>query len=300
MKDTKRQVLPSGLWVVATPIGNLADLTPRARIALEEADLIFCEDTRRTAVLLSALGIEKQAGRLIRFDTHTRLEKVQEWVAQIKEGKRFALVTDAGTPAISDPGALLVAHCREAGVLVTPFPGVSAVITLLSASGFYETPFTFRGFFPKKEGEKEKEFQLAHSSELSDVFVWFDSPFRIEDTLDKLSSHYPQVQVVAAKELTKIHEKFFYGPASQVFNQVHQEILEEGTLGEWCFAVRFIKPELTQEDRDFVHDNDSNWSKALSCLLNVGISTSEAAKQVSQQFGISKKRVYDLALRKKI
>ncbi len=299
MKDTKRQVLPSGLWVVATPIGNLADLTPRARVALEEADCILCEDTRRTSVLLSALGMHSLGARLQRLDAHTPEAKIQNWVVQMQEGKRFALVTDAGTPAISDPGALLVARSRAAHIQITPFPGASAVLALLSVCGFYETAFTFRGFFPKKREEKEKEFQLVCSSQVSDIFVWFESPLRVVDTLGVLENGYPDVSVVVAKELTKIHERTFFGSASQVSYAVQEEVLKEGALGEWCFAVRWIRPKKSKEDLKLLEDESSVWSQALSCLLNLGISTVDAAKEVSQEFGISKRQVYNLALRKK-
>lgn len=133
-----------GLWVVATPIGNLGDLSPRAREALELADAILCEDTRRTARLAAALGISTPLERL---DAHAGPRAIEKAVKRLEAGESLALVTDAGTPAISDPGAALVAAARDAGVAITPFPGASAVMTLLSVAGFHETPFTFRGFF---------------------------------------------------------------------------------------------------------------------------------------------------------
>src|SRR4051812_7937426 len=143
MKPSKRQELPAGLWVVATPIGNLGDLSPRAAQALGEADVILCEDTRRTGTLLAAAGIESEA-RLRRMDAHASEREVARAVGDLRDGKRLALVTDAGTPSISDPGARLVQAAHEAGIQVTPIPGASAPAALLSAAGFTETSFVFR------------------------------------------------------------------------------------------------------------------------------------------------------------
>jgi 16S rRNA (cytidine1402-2'-O)-methyltransferase len=289
MNDTKRQVLPSGLWVVATPIGNLGDMTPRALDALQIADVILCEDTRRTAALLSALGVMHFIKRLDRLDAHTESHKVDRWVQQLADGRNIALVTDAGTPAISDPGSALVAAAHTVGIRVTPLPGCSAVVAFLSASGFSETSFNFGGFFPRKKEEQKQVLELADASSISRVYVWFESPQRITESLAVISEQFPDIKLVAAKELTKLHEHLFAGTASEVYALVCEEIKTEGALGEWCFGMQFKKKEIIQLE-------SIEWVKALQCLCDAGVKASEAAKLVSQHFGTAKKVVYDKAL----
>ena len=281
--EQKRQYLP-GLWVVATPIGNLGDLAPRAREALKRADTILCEDTRRTACLTAVLEIETPLERL---DAHAGPKAIEKAVKRLLAGESLALVTDAGTPAVSDPGSALVEAAREAGVTVTPFPGASAVMTLLSVAGFHETPFTFRGFFPRKNGERTQEIERARGSEVSRVFVWFESPERIQDSIEFVEKIQADARIVAAKELTKIHEKIFAGSAADVSRQIRGEIEREGARGEWCFTL-YLQGNPVEEFPDL--------TKILQCLLDARVSASEAARQVSQHFGIPKKQVYERAL----
>jgi 16S rRNA (cytidine1402-2'-O)-methyltransferase len=291
MNSKKRQELPGlGLWVVATPIGNLEDLSPRARTVLMEASTVLCEDTRRTARLMSAIGAST---RLERFDEHSTEGRVKELVERLSEGERIALVTDAGTPAISDPGARLVAAARAVGIPVTPVPGPSAVATLLSVCGFQSTAFVFRGFFPRKSGDQKSELKLAQASELSRIFVWFESPNRVVAALEAVAREVAGARVCAAKELTKLHERFFFGGAREVATAVREEIEREGELGEWSFAV-----ELESRDRSPEQELESSeWVKALECMRDSRISASEAAERVSQYFGVSKKISYEAALK---
>lgn len=298
MTASKRQYFPDdrepgppGLWVVATPIGNLGDLTPRALAALEKASVVLCEDTRRTQTLASALGLNL---KLQRLDAHASERAVQSAVERMLAGETLALVTDAGTPAISDPGAALVAAARRAGVRVTPLPGASAVMTLLSMAGFEETAFTFRGFFPRKDPERKKELDLAAKSKTARAFVWFESPERIGDALETIAAHCPAVEAIAAKELTKLHERSFSGSAAEVSEAVRAEIDREGKLGEWGFALKF--PPQT-EDEAAPEAEDAGWVKALACLMDAQIPASDAARRVSQYFGVARKRVYDEALK---
>lgn len=292
MDKTKRQNLPT-LYVIATPIGNLSDISPRAKLALECTDTILCEDTRETRKLLSALHVK--APRLERFDAHTDSQQIEIWVNRLKdsalteEAKCFALVSDAGTPAISDPGALLVKRAREVNVSVIPIPGPSALATFLSAAGFSETAFTFRGFFPKKEKEQIQELALCNESQTSRLYVWFESPKRIQQSLERVAQQFSAVQVVAAKELTKIYEQFFSGVALDVYAQVKKEIADQGERGEWCFAILF-------EDQTKVI-NSSDWVNSLEKLLKSRLSAPRAARQISQYFGIPRKTVYEMALK---
>jgi 16S rRNA (cytidine1402-2'-O)-methyltransferase len=301
MNVTNRKDLPAGLWVVATPIGNLDDLTPRALRALESADQILCEDTRRTAHLFSAVGLPLDPGRLARFDAHSDLSTVARWIHFLSSGKSVALVTDAGTPSVSDPGSALVAAAHAEGIRVTPVPGVSAVSTFLSVAGWVGNTFTFGGFFPRKGSEQSRLLSAVHHSSLSQIWIWFESPHRIQDALLGVEHFSRQNQielkVVAAKELTKLHEKIFSGTALSVYTAVEKEITSEGALGEWCFGVEFPKSKSEAEDQVGTDSQGSAaWVLALACLIEEGVSPSRAAKRVSQTFNVPKNQAYERAI----
>lgn len=288
--------LPEGLWIVATPIGNLGDITDRARDALRCADRVFCEDTRRTLALLSALGISASS-RLERLDAHTSSEQIRFLAEKIKSGGSYAVVTDAGTPGISDPGSHLVAQAHRLGVRVIPLPGASAVVSLLSVSGFQETEFTFHGYFPRKRPDQSQALSDALTSAVAGtaLHIWYESPQRIRKMLELLAETFPENQVVVGKELTKLHERLFVGTASGVCASVIQELDKEGELGEWGVVVRFTAPEKGKEEDVF--DSSQDWVKALYCLLDAHVSVSVSSKLVSQRFGIGKKQSYKAALR---
>lgn len=310
MNESKRQYLPTqishdlppylppGLWVVATPIGNLADLTQRAREALAAAQVVYCEDTRRTSKLLSVLGLRP---RLERLDAHASAQRIAQ-VVDVLEGMQgigqgAALVTDAGTPGISDPGARLVAAARARKIQVTPVPGCSAVVTLLSVAGWESPGFAFRGFFPRKASERLTEIKRAAASGLA--CVWFESPERVVDTLRVLGTESPQVPVFVGKELTKLHERFFSGTAESVAFEVNAEIALEGAIGEWAFAADF-SAQTRAADASSKNPNevpgDAGWEKALACCIEARVSASEAARRVSQHFGVARNLVYERAL----
>ncbi len=297
-QDLQGQELPTGqaggglLSVVATPIGNLGDLSTRAREALQSAGVIYCEDTRRTRNLLVALGI---AGpRLERLDAHASPAAIERAAQDVAQGLRAALVTDAGTPGVSDPAAALVARLRELDVPVTPIPGASAVVALLSVSGFAETSFAFRGFFPRSSGDRRREVETC--ARLGDVRVvsWFESPERVVSALESLAGFSPPgTCCVAGKELTKLHEKFFSGEVAEVLAQVRREIEVEGARGEWCFVAHFPA---AQQQGSADEGESANWDKALRLLLEAGVAVSEASRRISQSFAVPKKRVYEAAL----
>jgi 16S rRNA (cytidine1402-2'-O)-methyltransferase len=298
MNDTKRQVLPAGLWVVATPIGNLGDLTERAQGALRDANWVLCEDTRRTAQLLSYLGISQIRTRLHRLDAHAADDQVLAWVARLKSGDSIALVTDAGTPSVSDPGGVLVSAAHREGIRVSPVPGVSAVPTLLSVAGFLSASFVFGGFFPRKISDQKKLLQDASGSLLARVFVWFESPLRIQESLEVIRELYPAALLVVGKELTKIHEKIFRGPSLDVYAQVQDEIDLEGAVGEWCFGLEFQKNDVALSTASTDKSvEEQGWKLALLSLVECGVARSEAVRKISQVFGIQKNKVYEEALR---
>ena len=200
------------LYVVATPIGNLEDITLRALRILKECDHILCEDTRMTKKLLAHYDIHVPTSS---FHSHSSTASIEKTLGLFREGKSCALVTDAGTPGISDPGSLLVAKVREElpNVLVIPIPGPSAVIAALSASGIPSSDFLFLGFLPHKKG-RETLFKEIAASERPVVF--YESPHRVEKALASLVSHAPAKKVVIMREITKIFEQCVAGTPAEV------------------------------------------------------------------------------------
>ncbi len=217
------------LYIVATPIGNLGDITLRAIETLKNVDVIACEDTRRTEKLLSHLGFRKP---LHRYDEHTHGPSSKKIIDMVRSGKSVALVTDAGTPAVSDPGSRLVAEAIQAQIKIVPIPGASSVAAAVSASGFSDDGFVFLGFLPRREGRARRELQEALG--LGRSVVLFESPFRVRQTLKLIGEAAPEAQVVVARELTKLHEEFVRGPVAEVQNQM----LERPEKGEVVVLIR--------------------------------------------------------------
>jgi 16S rRNA (cytidine1402-2'-O)-methyltransferase len=199
------------LTIVPTPIGNLQDITLRALQALREADLVVAEDTRHSAVLLQHHGIKKP---MLSLHEHNEAARVNDLVEEIVAGKSVALVTDAGTPGISDPGFRLIRACRERGVSVTALPGPSAVITALVGSGFPPDAFFFGGFLPVKSGRRRTELERAASRR--ETSIYFESPHRLLKALDVLVEIAPEAKVCVARELTKKFEEFRRGTPEEL------------------------------------------------------------------------------------
>ncbi len=209
------------LVICPTPIGNLDDITRRQMDALRGADIIACEDTRRSGKLLELLGIERVEGRpkLWRYDDHTASEQVSELVGQIEAGNQVVLVSDAGTPTISDPGYLLVRECRRRGIEVCALPGAVAAMVALSASGLPTDRFHFEGFLPAAS-EKRRE-RLRQLDDLGVTFVTYESPRRIVDTLKEIEQELgAQRQVCVGRELTKRHEEYLVASAASVSQEL--------------------------------------------------------------------------------
>jgi 16S rRNA (cytidine1402-2'-O)-methyltransferase len=283
------------LYVVATPIGNLEDLTPRARRVFGEVDGVLCEDTRMTAKLLNAATVERAdggsfEGRLARLDHHASDGRLDSVVERLLAGENLALVSDAGTPAISDPGAELVSLAVLAGITVVTIPGPSALTAFLAGAGFTAGSPVFRGFFPRKDSDRETELAYAKASPFAAIYVWFESPERIEESLGFLAERVPEARGVAAKEMTKLHERFYSGCLKDLTSHIQSASDAGEVRGEWVIGVSFdaVAP--------VADGNPSEWPKALRCLLNSGISASSAAREVSQVFGISRNLVYTRAV----
>lgn len=214
--------MPGTLFVVATPIGNLEDISARALRILAEVSLIAAEDTRRTAHLLTRYAITTPTTSL---HEHNERRKAQSLVARLTEGENIALVSDAGTPLISDPGEQLIRAAIDAGIRVEPIPGPSAVMAALAASGFDTQPFMFLGFPPTRSKDRNQWFALISSANATVVF--FEAPHRIRRTLHELREAVGDVQLLVARELTKIHESLVRGPITQV---LLDDSLETGEL----------------------------------------------------------------------
>jgi 16S rRNA (cytidine1402-2'-O)-methyltransferase len=200
---------PGTLYVVATPIGNLEDITLRALRILKEVALVACEDTRRTRTLLSHFGVHVS---VTSYFEHNKRVKGEVLLRALREGKSVALVTDAGTPGISDPGFLLVKEARAAGIPVTPIPGPSAVIAALSAAGVPADHFVFEGFLPVKPGRRLNRLRALR--ELETTVVCYESPHRILATLEGIAEVFGEAPVVVAREVTKQFEEIVEGTAA--------------------------------------------------------------------------------------
>ena len=198
------------LYLVATPIGNLEDITQRALKTLFGVEIILCEDTRKTLNLLRHYQKPKQKlPQLISYYQENELKRIPQVISFLKQGKEIALVTNSGTPTISDPGFKLVREAWKEGILVVPIPGPSSPIAALSASGLPTDKFLFLGFLPNKSSQRKKLFQQLKESQkyISATIIFFESPFRLEKSLVELKEVFADIQVVLARELTKIHEE---------------------------------------------------------------------------------------------
>jgi len=220
------------LYIVATPIGNLEDITLRALRVLKEVDLILCEDTRVTKTLLTKYDIRTKAES---YHSHTKLTKAEKFLDMLGEGKNLALVSDAGTPTISDPGVLLVKMAHERfgiDARVVPIPGPSALVTALSGSGIPSSEFIFFGFLPHKKG-RETLFKEIASEKRTAVF--YESSHRITKTLTSLVSYIPERHIVIARELTKIYEEFLRGTPGELLHMLKTKT--QKTKGEFVVIV---------------------------------------------------------------
>ncbi|KKR79875.1 MAG: Ribosomal RNA small subunit methyltransferase I [Candidatus Nomurabacteria bacterium GW2011_GWA2_40_9] len=223
----------SKLYIVATPIGNMTDITLRAIETLKNVDLILCEDTRVTKNLLNKYDIKKPT---MSYHAHSKLAKIDKIIELLEEGKDLALVSDAGTPGISDPGALLVSKIKEYfnndKVQVVPIPGATAIITALSASGLPTHEFTFLGFLPHKKGRETLFKEIAESKR---TVVFYESTHRIIKTLESLVKFSPEKNICVARELTKIYEQFKTGTPSEVLNYFNEN--KDKVRGEFTVIV---------------------------------------------------------------
>lgn len=273
------------LYIVSTPIGNLADITHRALDTLRAVDLIAAEDTRHTRKLLSHYDIHKP---LVSYHEHNARQRGGELLEKIASGRSVALVTDAGTPGVSDPGRLLIEAALQRGIEPVAIPGPTALISAMVVSGLSTHSFVFLGF-PPARGTERKRFFEKHA-DLAMTLILYESPKRLAKTLKDMLASWGERRVAVARELTKVHEEIFRGSISEALNHFTGE-----TRGELTVVVEGAGPGSDLGSQAPC----STWKDELKALLLGGLSSKEAASAVAARFNLSRKAVYQAALEMK-
>lgn len=267
------------LYIVSTPIGNLEDITLRALRVLKEVDVIAAEDTRHSLKLLNHYAISKP---LISYWGEKEKVKAEETLKLLNSGRTVALITDAGTPGISDPGNVLIKKAIEEGFTVVPVPGPTAVIAALCISGFSTDSFVFRGFLPVKESQRIKELEKLSLDPRTLVF--YEAPHRIRETLVDIGETFQDRRVVVIKEITKFYEEVFRGTATVIL-----ELLESSKIaGEYVIVIEGRPEEKTNTIEDALME--------IKTLLKRGLGRKEAVRRIAEEYGLSKKELYDRSL----
>ena len=269
------------LFVVATPIGNLEDISARALRVLREVDLIAAEDTRRTAQLLTRFGITTKTTSL---HAHNEQTKGRQLIARLQAGDSVALVSDAGTPGVSDPGSLLVADAAEAGVTVVPIPGASALTALLSVTGADASRFTFLGFPPTRS--KDRKIWLNLLALAAPMAVFYEAPHRILATLSDVHAALGDVPVILGRELTKTHEELVRGPIGRVLDGLSEP------RGEYVVAV--MVPQVSELEPQRAPESAEVWAEFCEMTNNGGSTRRQAVASLSRKYRISAKGIYDM------
>lgn len=272
------------LYVVATPIGNLSDITSRAIDTLKEVDYILCEDTRTSLKLLNHFDIKKKIVSYHKFNENERVDSI---LSDLKNGINIAVISDAGTPCINDPGEVIVRACRNNNVPVFGIGGISACITALSISGLDTSSFTFYGFFPREKKDQNKLIEEIKSSKVN-TYIFYESPKRIIKTLEVLNANFLNLKISVSKELTKLHEKNYYGNISDVLEMIKND--DKSSVGEYTFVIEkdsFVKEEVSCSIEamlvDIVVKNNCTLKEAVD-ILN------------KENSSLSKKEIYNASL----
>jgi 16S rRNA (cytidine1402-2'-O)-methyltransferase len=267
------------LYIVPTPIGNLRDITLRALDVLKHVDLIVCEDTRHTIKLLNHYDIKKP---MISYEKFSEAKRIRHIIDQLDLGHSIALVSDAGTPLVSDPGSLLISRVRERGIKIEALPGASAIITIVSASGF-EGPFRFMGFFPRQKTAQKME--LLRMSISIENAVFFESPHRILKTLSSIYRTLGDRQICLAREISKLHEEYLLGSAKEVYDKLEHM----GSIGEITVIVKGT------EKTDSI--DESYIKMRAQDLMKSGHSKKDILHVLSQETGMKRNQLYEMLLK---
>lgn len=273
------EMVPGTLYVVGTPIGNLEDITLRALRILQEVDLIACEDTRRTRKLLARYNLSKP---LVSYHEHNERERTRWLLSRLRAGESIALLSDAGMPAISDPGSVLIQEAIAEGIPVVPIPGPSAVTAALAVSGLPTDRYTFAGFLPRKRAERRAVLESLR--ELPGTLVLFEAPHRLVETLQDLLEILGDRRIALARELTKVHEEVLRGRISEVLVRVERSPVR----GEITLVVEGSS-EHREPDRRAAREH-------LTRLLAEGVSAREAVRQISRTYRLPRREVFAWAV----
>lgn len=277
------------LVLCATPIGNLEDITFRVVRALEEADMIAAEDTRNSLKLLNHFEIKKP---MTSYHEHNKYEKAEQLISDMKKGKVIALVTDAGTPAISDPGEVIVKRCHEEGIEVTSLPGPAACITALTLSGLSTRRFCFEGFLPQDKKEKQEVLNRLKNETRTTVF--YEAPHRLKKTLKEIETAIGNRKITICRELTKLHEEVICTDIESAIEKY--EMMDP--KGEFVLVIEGKSvEELLQESKDAFSMLDIE--EHMKIYEDKGIDRKEAMKKVAKDLGISKREVYQKLLKER-
>ena len=272
------KLLTNSLYIVSTPIGNLDDITLRAIKVLKNSDIVLCEDTRHSLKLLNHLKIKK---RLISYHKFNEKKKIKEIIKHLNEGKTLSLISDAGTPSISDPGSILVNECINNNIKIFPIPGPSAVATAISISGFSDK-FLFYGFFPEKKDRLSSE--LKKLSELDNSLVFFVSPKKINKIIPEIKKNFIGREIVFCREITKMFEEFIRKNVNEL------DLFEKELKGE--FTVVISEKKINKNNSQNLSESDMNIIKKMINKL----STKEITDIISQSSNVSKKQIYNYCL----
>jgi len=271
------------LYVVATPIGNLDDFSKRAIDTLNNVDVILCEDTRHSLKLLNHYNIKKH---LISYHKFNEIEKSKELIKMLEE-KDLALISDAGTPLISDPGYAITKLARENNIEVIGIPGPSALITALSISGFEINNFSYYGFFPRENKDKNNLIEKIKNSDI-ELFVFYESPKRIIKTIEYIKEKLISCEILVCSDLTKLHEKHYYGEITKVLEELKNN--EKSNLGEYTLIIKKTKEYTIEKETLSIE------AQLINLIIKENITLKDAINKLSETNKISKKEVYNASL----
>ena len=270
--------VPGVLYIVATPIGNLEDLTFRALRILKEVDLIAAEDTRYSRRLLDHYGIKTP---LTSYHEHNEQSKARQLVERMQRGESIALISDAGTPVLSDPGHRLVREAIRSAILVSPVPGPSALVAALSASGLSIEPFAFEGFFPAKRKERREKLQSLRAE--ARTLVFYEAPHRLKESLEDIGAIFGNREMVLAREISKVHEEFLRGSAIDLI----AKLADRDVRGELTLVIAGAADEPAAAEEIMTE---------IRKLKGQGMRVKEIASLLGEKYSVAKREVYRMVL----
>ncbi|MDO4841159.1 MAG: 16S rRNA (cytidine(1402)-2'-O)-methyltransferase [Phoenicibacter congonensis] len=282
MENTPRLIL------VPTPIGNLDDISLRALDAFKTCDEVYCEDTRVTGKLLSCYDIKKP---LFRMDENSIDRVVGEVISKIESGKTICFCSDAGMPGISDPGSRIVEACHKSDVKVEVLPGANACLTALVASGFNTTHFYFEGFLPKKKGQRKTRLEFLFEQNL--ITVIYESPNRVQETVEMMAEIAPERRICVARELTKLHEQVLVDTSKNMLDKLNELSKNNQCRGEFVLVIDEISEQMKTFSKNARIEQASKFAEE---MFELGATKSQVRAYLIDYFGLSKNEAYELSI----